>query len=96
MLSLRRSFFLLTLIVSGWFLSVFPVYADTTSSVEIMNTSFENTPQEVYMRAEVVNILEDGEQDVDGEKQPFQKVTLEILNGDEKGKQIIVDHMSLS
>lgn len=92
MLSLRRSFFLLTLIVSGWFLSVFPVYADTTSSVEIMNTSFENTPQEVYMRAEVVNILEDGEQDVDGEKQPFQKVTLEILNGDEKGKQIIVDH----
>lgn len=56
----------------------------------VPSTPVEQT--EAYVRAKVVSILEEGEKDTDGEKQPYQKVSLEILHGPEKGKRVVVDH----
>ncbi len=48
---------------------------------------------DTYYRAKVISILEEGEKEVEpGQKQIYQKIELEILNGDEKGKRVIIDH----
>ncbi len=47
---------------------------------------------DIYYRAKVLKILEDGQEDVDGQMQEHQKLQLEILNGDKKGEQITIDH----
>ncbi|MBI2037651.1 MAG: YibE/F family protein [Candidatus Magasanikbacteria bacterium] len=46
-----------------------------------------------YYRAKVVKILETGEKAVeDSQTLKYQKLELQILNGDEKGKRVIIDH----
>jgi uncharacterized membrane protein len=50
-----------------------------------------DTP-DTYYRAKVIKILESGDIDVDGVSQFHQKLQLEIVNGNEKGKKIIIDH----
>jgi len=48
---------------------------------------------DVYYKGKVLRILEVGEKEIEsGEKQLFQRVEIEILNGDEAGKKIIIDH----
>ncbi len=58
---------------------------------DINNTPVKELP-DVYYRAKVVKILEDGFQEVDGQIQEHQKLQLEIINGDKKGEQITIDH----
>jgi uncharacterized membrane protein len=51
---------------------------------------------DTYSQARVEKILESGEKkQEDGAVQKYQKVSLEILNGPDAGKRIVVDHGSL-
>ncbi len=48
---------------------------------------------DTYYRAKVIDILEEGEKEVEpGQIQMYQKIELQILNGNEKNKKIIIDH----
>lgn len=49
-------------------------------------------PRDNFYRAKVIKILEEGSEILDGEPQVYQKIQLKILEGDEKGKLIIIDH----
>lgn len=61
------------------------------NNFDINGGSVQETP-DIYYRAKVIKILEDGVQEVDGQMQEHQKLHLEILNGDKKGEQITIDH----
>lgn len=61
------------------------------NNFDINGGSVQETP-DIYYRAKVIKILEDGVQEVDGQMQEHQKLQLEILNGDKKGEQIMIDH----
>jgi uncharacterized membrane protein len=52
-------------------------------SAKITDTSF---------RAKVIKILESSTVMIDGRAQEYQRLELKILNGDEKGKEITIDH----
>lgn len=45
-----------------------------------------------YYRAKVIKILETGQKEGDGQLQEYQKIELEIINGDQKGRRITIDH----
>ncbi len=62
------------------------------SLAQVGESAIEAPTPDTYYRARVVEILESGNIDVDGVSQFHQKLQLEILNGDEKGKKIIIDH----
>ncbi len=48
---------------------------------------------DTYYKAKVINIIEEGQKEIEpGQSQIYQKIELEILNGDEKGKKITIDH----
>lgn len=66
-----------------------------TSSTSLLGpgTASAELP-DTYYRAKVMKVLEDGQEDVDGQMQEHQKLQLEILNGDKKGQQVIIDHGS--
>lgn len=61
------------------------------NNFDINSSSAQETP-DIYYRAKVLKILEDGMQEVDGQIQEHQKLQLEILNSDKKGEQITIDH----
>lgn len=58
-------------------------------------TLANNTPPDEYFRAKVNAILEDGQEEVDGNLQDHQKLSLTILNGALKDKKITIDHGGL-
>jgi len=65
--------------------------ADVVADFDInSNSAAELT--DTYYRAKVVQILEEGQEEVDGQKQLHQKIELELLNGGKKGERILVDH----
>ncbi len=71
-------------------------YINTGSNTDVASqdappTSTQELP-DVYSRAKVVKILETGTTQLDGQPQEYQKLQLEILNGDEKGKQISINN----
>lgn len=47
---------------------------------------------DTFYRAKVLSVLETGKQETEEGLQEYQKLELEILNGGEKGKHIIIDH----
>ncbi len=47
---------------------------------------------DTFYKAKVISILEEGQKNVDGVMQDHQKLELEIKNGNEVGKRIIIDH----
>jgi uncharacterized membrane protein len=48
---------------------------------------------DVVYRAKIVGIIEEGQQtDESGVSQPYQKLEVKILNGNEKGKHVVVDN----
>ncbi len=47
---------------------------------------------DVYYRAKVLKIVADGTVTLDGKPQEYQTLNLQILNGDEKGKNITIDN----
>ena len=65
-------------------------FVDDASAAESTGPAAEIP--EVYYRAKVLKILEEGKKDIDGTAQEYQKLELEIVNGPEKGKHIFIDH----
>jgi len=53
-----------------------------------------NGPIDTFLSAKVLKILEEGQLDIDGQKQDFQKIEVEILSGDKKGEIVNIDHGS--
>lgn len=49
-------------------------------------------PKEVPMKGKVLKILEEGERDVQGKKYPYQNVSVQVLDGPEKGKMLAIQH----
>lgn len=47
---------------------------------------------DVYYKAMVMKIVEEGKTEVDGQMQDYQKLEVEILNGEQKGKIVKVNH----
>ena len=60
-----------------------PSLTPTTSQTEIPNT---------YYRAKILKILDQGTDKLDGQDQDWQSLQLQILNGDEKDKQITINN----
>ncbi|HLD60658.1 MAG TPA: YibE/F family protein [Patescibacteria group bacterium] len=58
-------------------------------------TTTATTEQNVFYKATVTKIIEEGIAEVDGLPQAYQKIELRILNGDEKGKTVTIDHGGL-
>ncbi len=70
-------------------------YAQMPDDANLSAPSIQETP-DVYSRARVQAILEEGEKTMEeGVVQKYQVVELEILNGAEKGKIITVNHGGL-
>lgn len=63
------------------------------ANIELFNESeiLEVKPNE-YFKAKIVKIVEEGINEELGEDSKYQKVQLKILNGDEVGQQIIINH----
>jgi uncharacterized membrane protein len=56
-------------------------------------TSSKDEPVDTFFKAKVLLIAEEGEREIEtGEKIPYQKIEVEILNGIEKGKHVSVDN----
>jgi uncharacterized membrane protein len=50
-------------------------------------------PADIFFKAKVLLIVEEGEKEIEtGEKIPYQKIEVEILNGSEKGKHVSVNN----
>lgn len=49
-------------------------------------------PKEEVFKAQVTNIIEEGEREVAGKKHPYQQVQLRILDGTDRNKEITVNH----
>ena len=47
---------------------------------------------EIYYRAKVIKIIESGIVTLDARPQEYQKLELQIVNGNEKGKKIVIEH----
>lgn len=50
------------------------------------------TIKEEYFQAKVIRITEAGDNDIEGYKNPFQKVVVQLLDGPQQYKEIEVDH----
>lgn len=64
-----------------------------SSTTDLINTSAVSPElADAYYRAKVTKILQDGQEEVDGQTQTHQKIEVEILNGDKQGEKITIDH----
>lgn len=61
-------------------------------NLDLSTVPTSNETADVSYRAKVVKILESGTVIIDGRGQEYQRLELKILNGDEKGRQVIIDH----
>lgn len=59
---------------------------------EITDPSLDAVTVDTFVRAEVVEVLEEGETDVGGVVQSYQRVKLRITHGPEAGTEIEIDH----
>lgn len=74
---------------------VWAVDAVVSSSTEEVGAALPDAP-DMVMRGRIVKIIEEGvKQQEDGTKQEFQKVEVEIVEGDEKGKKVTINHGGL-
>jgi uncharacterized membrane protein len=89
---------LFILLFSSWLFLPFQNIVNSQSNEATDNglnaVQQKTTYQDSYYLAKVVEILEAGKKNIDGYLQDYQKLKLEIINSDEKGKQIVIDHGS--
>lgn len=52
----------------------------------------EAKPKEEVSKAKVLRITEEGTRDIAGQKKPYQKVQVQLLEGTEQGKTFIINH----
>ena len=62
------------------------------ASAQVGSGSSAQELPDTYYHAKVTKILEEGKEDVDGQTQEHQKIELQILNGDQIGQKITIDH----
>ncbi len=77
------------------FILVFLVCPLSVRAQDLTDSSTPPTAVELpdsYFQARVTKILEEGQENVDGVMQDYQKIEVELLNGDSKGKIITIDH----
>lgn len=82
----------ITISLAALLLIIPPAFAET---IEIDGQTTQDVSTETpdaFYKAKVLSILETGLIDVDGVLQDHQKLELEILNGNEVGKHVVVDH----
>ncbi len=82
-------FFLALMVISSLVVLWWPSH-----SASLAKKQETDTP-DLFFQARVLRILDEGEKEVDGVPQPYQKVELRIENGSEKGKIILIDHGSI-
>lgn len=68
------------------------LFLSNATFVSAQTPSPESKPKEEVSKAKVVQVLEEGTKDVGGQKHPFQKVKLQLLEGPEKDKKITIIH----
>jgi uncharacterized membrane protein len=74
-----------------------PQVGQTDQDISLDNPDLSAVPAaaesaDISYRAKVVKILEAGTVMLDDRPQEYQRLELEILNGDEKGKHVTIDH----
>lgn len=75
------------------FLGTVPLAQAQTAEDDSVAVPTEADLSDTYYRAKVITILETGEKEVEeGVVLKYQKIELEIINGNEKGKRITIDH----
>lgn len=73
-----------------WILPIILTFAlSTLGEAKAQENKIE---EDVYFRAKVLRVLEEGNEEVNGKLQQFQKLELEIQNGDKKDQRIIINH----
>ncbi len=50
------------------------------------------TPKEEVSKAKILRIINEGEKNISGQKHPYQKIELQILDGPEKDKKVTITH----
>lgn len=50
------------------------------------------SPASAYLKAKVENILDDGTKTIGGKQNPYQKVSLTLLDGTDKGKNLTIEY----
>ncbi len=75
------------------FLVVIPAFSITRADTpQDKAGDAPNIPQEVFYKAQVVKILDQGVDTSYGMTSPYQKVQLKFLDGDMKGQEVTIDH----
>ncbi len=67
-----------------FFFTTIPTHAQTTPQ--------DSKPKEEVSKAKVLRILEEGQKDIGGQKQLYQKVEVQFLDGPEKDKKLTIMH----
>lgn len=89
----KTAFFIAALAVVSFFLLIPRIAAAAVPTGTLTHTGNQAVEQQdSYFRAKVTEILAEGTEDVDGVQQEHQKVKLQILDGTQQGKIIIIDH----
>ncbi len=65
-------------------LTALPVHAQTAPP--------DSKPKEEVSKAKVLKVLEEGQKDIGGQKQLYQKVEIQFLDGAEKDKKLTITH----
>jgi uncharacterized membrane protein len=72
------------------FLLLFTLSPLSTSSTFAQDSEIPTTDQ--YMQGQVTSIIDEGENEIEGQKYPFQVVKVKILDGPEKDSELTIDH----
>ena len=95
-----RKFLAVAFFVSAFFIvGLLPVLAHASEEPGMAIEDLPPAPSGIaleqgvnFYRAKVLAILSEGKKPIDGVPMDYQEVRLEILNGDEQGKTVVVDH----
>lgn len=79
-----------------FFLLCFVILSPITFAQQPQEVAAPQQPKEEPMKGKVLKILEEGERDVQGKKHPYQHVTVQVLDGSEKGKTLTIKHGELT
>src|SRR4051812_39197859 len=84
------SFFLV--IFFGLLIIFSPHLAAAQQPQKVQNSQPQSAPQEAVMKGKVLQIVESGEKEVEGVHYPFQNISVQILDGPQKGQTLMIKH----
>lgn len=75
---------------------IFPLFISIILFFASIQPSFaqeaQQPQQEEVIKAQVIQITDEGEQEIEGNKLPFQSVKVKLLEGSEKGSEVTIEH----